>query len=244
MRRFLKGLLVWLFTFSIGKGLLIWLEEKGVRPDVWVASGIGYAEAALVDSAIQWILAGIIGFIGLALWHYFPTQSLRWSFRSGRQTGALANAALENPLAGGKVENGWRIHEFDLCADKGSKLSLGTPSGPDFVYFELLGLVSIKGVTCLRFVLGGSGLGISDGSNSPDRQGLIFEADNSVRMLGDGNVTADMSRLVFVGEMAANKGAALEVNGRINHVRIQVSSTDIRSLRLIVAVRPGTFSFP
>ena len=57
----------YIFTFVIGKGLLIWLgSQHGIYPEQWVAKLIGIAEDGVTSyPAISYVLVGILGLIGL-----------------------------------------------------------------------------------------------------------------------------------------------------------------------------------
>ena len=55
-------------SISIAKGLLIWLETKGIHLDKWIADMIGVAESGVTSyPAITYMLLGISGLIGLAI---------------------------------------------------------------------------------------------------------------------------------------------------------------------------------
>ena len=69
MAGFLIKVFIYLCTVAVGQGFLLWLGTKGIHPERWVAAIMGDAELALAsDSAIRWMLAGLIGFLGLGLW--------------------------------------------------------------------------------------------------------------------------------------------------------------------------------
>jgi hypothetical protein len=62
----LKRVGVFIFSTVLGRGTLLFLGRIGIHPEEWVATMLGAAYAD--PEAIVWMLAGISGLIGLAIW--------------------------------------------------------------------------------------------------------------------------------------------------------------------------------
>ena len=70
MAKYVVGILVYVSTVAVGQGVLLWLKSKGIYPEKWVQAMIGQAESAVLsESSVRWILAGLIGLVGLGFWY-------------------------------------------------------------------------------------------------------------------------------------------------------------------------------
>lgn len=65
MQQFIIRTFVSMCSMSFAAGILLWLDTKGIHPDRWVSSMIGYTETALSQTAIWLIIIGISGLIGV-----------------------------------------------------------------------------------------------------------------------------------------------------------------------------------